>query len=78
MKINDVEVTGISFAYEGCHKIYICETMDDVADAQGYGYVILPLTELKATFDNACDLRFIRNWRLDVSYVGQGESARFE
>lgn len=78
MRINDVEVKGISFAYEGCHKIYICESLDDVAEAHGYGYIILPLNKLKDTFDSACDLRFIRNWKLDVSYVSQGEGARFE
>ena len=78
MKINNVEVKGFSFAYEGCHKIYICETLDDVEEAQGYGYIILPLNKLQDTFESSCDLRFIRNWRLDVNYVGQGERARFE
>lgn len=29
MKINNVEVVGNKFAYDGCHKIYIIEDMED-------------------------------------------------
>ena len=29
MKINNVEVIGNRFAYDGCHKIYVIENQED-------------------------------------------------
>ena len=30
------------------------------------------------TYRNSCELRFVRNWKLDKLYVGQYEIATFE
>ena len=34
MKINGSEVIGEFFAYDGCHKIYICESDMDIKVAE--------------------------------------------
>ena len=78
MKINSKPVTGTSFAYDGCHKIYICENTQDEQDAQKNGYTIHPISELENTYENSCDLRFIHNWTLDKDYVSQLEPALFQ
>ena len=78
MIINGEKVKGISVAYEGCHKIYICEDEHDEVMMRGYGYSIYPLDDLPKIWDSSCSLRFISNAKLDKQYVGQFEEARFE
>lgn len=46
MKINNVEVVGNKFAYDGCHKIYIIEDMEDEQKAIDCGYEIFNISEL--------------------------------
>lgn len=38
-------------AFDGCHKIYICENDEDLAEAKEYGYKIHELDELKTLFE---------------------------
>ena len=64
-------------AYDGCHKIYICEDDEDLKEAKEYGYQIHELDELKTLFEKSCPLKFIYNWSLTEYYVGQGEDAKF-
>lgn len=78
MKINNVEVVGNKFAYDGCHKIYIIEDMEDEQKAIDCGYEIFNISELVDMYRNSCELRFVRNWKLDKLYVGQYEYATFE
>lgn len=79
MQINGKKViTNGKFAYDGCHKIYILEDKQDEEDAIEYGYGIWFMSFLEETYNNSCDLRFIRNWKLDKAYVNQFEDARFE
>lgn len=78
MKINDMEVLGKLFAYDGCHKIYIIENSDDKQEALKIGYDVLPISNLKEIFYSSCPLKFISNWSLDKSYVNQFENAVFE
>lgn len=78
MKINNQEVVGEMFAYDGCHKIYVIEDAEDRRDAIEYGYKVFPIDELEDAFDNSCELRFIHNWKLDKAYVPQFEEAHFE
>ena len=78
MKINNVEVVGNKFAYDGCHKIYIIEDTEDEQKAIDCGYEILNISDLIDTYRNSCELRFVRNWKLDKLYVGQYEIAVFE
>ena len=82
MKINGLEVTAQTFAFDGCHKIYLLENEAEEANARELGYNIYPIHELRQAYEDSCGLRFISNWPLIddnfVSYVGQGEDANFE
>ena len=42
------------------------------------GYKILDISQLMKTYEYSCELRFIRNWKLDKLYVAQFENATFE
>lgn len=78
MKINGIEVFGDTFAYDGCHKIYICECQSDEEKAMEYGYKIFPIEMLEDVYKDSCPLKFICNWELDKYYVPQFEEAKFE
>ena len=78
MLINKQEVQGSKFAFDGCHKIYVCETVDDEEAAEDSGYEIRPIQRIERAFINSCSLRFISNWALDKHYVRQGDHAVFE
>ena len=78
MRINGIEVLGDTFAYDGCHKIYICECQSDEEEAVEYGYKILPMEVLDEIWEDSCPLRFISNWALNKQYVPQFEDAEFE
>lgn len=78
LKINGKEVKGKKFAYDGCHKIYIIEDLEDEKNHIEYGYNILEIDKLIEAYKNSCELRFISNAKLNVSYVGQFEKAIFE
>lgn len=78
MKINGIEVIGNSFAYDGCHKIYILETKEDAAEALSYGYEIIPIAHVENAYRNSCGLEFISNWALTTHYAEQSETAKFD
>lgn len=78
MKINGIEVLGDTFAYDDCHRIYICECQSDEEEAVKYGYKIYPIEVVDEAWENSCSLRFINNWALDKTYVAQFEDAEFE
>ena len=78
MKVNGIKVEGISVAYEGCHKIYICEDEQDEEMMRSYGYEIYPLSDLPTIYENACSLRFIDNAKLTKVYAPQCEDAIIE
>lgn len=64
-------------AYDGCHKIYICESNEDMEEAKNRGFKIYELNELEDLFNKSCPLVFIYNWNLTEYYVGQSEDAEF-
>lgn len=78
MKINGEAVIGEQFAYDGCHKIYIIEDLEDKAEAIEDGYMLLPINQLEEAYENSCGLKFISNWSLTKKYVAQFEEADFE
>lgn len=78
MKINNVEVIGNRFAYDGCHKIYVIENQEDEQKSRECGYEILDISQLIKTYKDSCELRFIRNWKLDKLYAAQFEDVTFE
>jgi len=78
IKINDTPTDAQEFAYDGCHKIYLLESEDDRNESIALGYKILPVSALKDTFENSCELRFVSNWMLTIHPVSQFEDAHFE
>ena len=77
MKINGQEITAKAFAFDGCHKIYLCDNRKDETAAVQMGYEVFPISELPAAYDGSCGLRFISNWALDKQYAAQFEDAVF-
>ena len=78
MKINGKEVVAEGFAFDGCHKIYVLEQDSDFEEAGEVGYDLYEIDGLQDAYEDACPLKFISNWKLDTSFVGQGEDAKFE
>lgn len=66
------------FAYDGCHKIYLIEDSKDKEEALKIGYNLISINLLEETYEDSCSLKFISNWKLSKSYVGQFEEANFE
>ena len=77
MTLNDETITAKQFAYDGCHKIYLIEDNEDYEEAK-HGYDILPISQLRNTFFDSCELRFVSNWKLTKHYVEQFQEANFE
>ncbi len=69
-KINKIK--GLGFGYDGCHKIYILETEEDIKEAKETGYdKVYDMSELLEIYNNSCPLRFINNWKLDKTFIEQ-------
>jgi hypothetical protein len=77
MRINNIKITATEFAYDGCHKIYLIESLEDKLEALDTGYELLPIENLKQVFKDSCSLKFISNWKLDKTIVSQFENYRF-
>lgn len=77
MKINNKPVTGSQFAYDGCHKIYILETEENVIEARNEGFDIYPIEKIQEIYSGSCPLKFIDNWNLNNKYVPQCVQAVF-
>ena len=78
MKINGQAIKAKEFAYDGCHKIYLLETLEDRDEAKVGEYDILPIKDLKKTYNCSCGLQFISNWKLSDRYADQFQQADFE
>ena len=65
----------LGFGYDGCHKIYVAETAEDVRELKSYGYdEIYPMSELERIYSNSCYLRFISWVNINKpNIVPQGE-----
>jgi hypothetical protein len=73
MRINNQEIHAQFFAYDGCHKIYLIETEQQMLEFQNSRYQIKPISELKRTFDASCELRFVNSADLKITFVKQYE-----
>jgi hypothetical protein len=71
VKINNMETNAKQIAYDGCHKIYLIESMDDLREAIAAKYQIHPIEDLESAYMDSCSLRFINNWKLDKTFVPQ-------
>lgn len=70
--INGKRVKAKEFAFDGCHKIYLLDRVEDRTEALEVGYEILPIKQLRRTYECSCPLKFIHNWQLNKTYVEQG------
>lgn len=64
-------------AYDGCHKIYICEDEEDVKEAIEIGYEIHEISELEKLYKGSCSLVFISDWKLLDCYIPQFTEVEF-
>lgn len=62
MKINGKEITAKAFAFDGCHKIYLVETVEDDETLREYGYDIYEISGIKQAYEDSCSLRFIQTF----------------
>lgn len=63
---NIYDVPAMKVAFDGCHKIYLCATMEEVVEALGYSYNIHEIEELPTLWDKSCGLRFISCWDVET------------
>lgn len=68
---NGNEIKGLAVAYDGCHKIYICETEADIERMKELGYQINEMSELEDIYNKSCSLRFIDSADLKKCFVAQ-------
>lgn len=78
MEINGMEINGKKFAYDGCHKIYVLANDIEEAKAKKSNYEIHDISEIKSTYEESCELKFISSWDLTTSYAMQGRPASFK
>ena len=76
--INEIAITQDCFAFDGCHKFYLCDTEADRKMMRDYSYHIYPISDLPMAWNDSCPLRFILSADLETTYVNQGEPAWFE
>jgi len=62
---------GDKFAFDGCHKIYILNTLKEEKQAIKDEYRIYDIKNLKDIYKNSCPLKFVSSWNLKISFVKQ-------
>lgn len=72
IQINRVKTKCEAIAFDGCQKIYICETEKDVKEAETNHYKLHSPKELQELWDESCSLRFVNSWDLKTIFVDQG------
>ena len=80
--LNEHIITGDStrFVWDGCHKIYLVETEQDVLDVKelcGEDEILYPLEDLPRIWRQSCPLKFISNFSLTKQFVHQFNEATF-
>lgn len=76
--INGRECPATEFGFDGCHKIYVCDTEEGRAKLVELGYDLYPMEVLPEVWTSTCSLRFIQSGDLERTYVSQCEPASFE
>lgn len=71
--INDHTTQAKEFGYDGCHKIYLCDTPEGKAELVELGYDLYPIESLDAIYHESCGLRFISDAKLTKRYIHQFE-----
>lgn len=71
--INGYQTRAKEFGYDGCHKIYLCDTPEGKAQLEEYGYDFYPIEDLATCYMESCGLRFISDAMLTKQYITQFE-----
>lgn len=74
VKIGSEKSIAKHFAFDHCHKIYLCEDKQDIKKAKKYGYEIYDIYLLDWAWDMSCSLRFISNMKLNKDFIPQSEN----
>jgi hypothetical protein len=77
-KINGKEFEAEAFGFDGCHKIYLCDSEEGQRQLEEYGYDLYPIEDLPIAWIDTCPLRFIQSGDLKRTFVGQCEPVVFE
>lgn len=76
-KLNAIAAKGdaVSLAFDGCHKIYLLQSREDISDARACDYYIVPSSQIHKVWEDSCGLRFVSAWSLadDALCIDQGE-----
>lgn len=79
MKCNRKIIKGDKFVWDGCHKIYVLQTPEEVQEASNDGFKIYPIENLPEIYNRSCPLRFISYWDVSKPYIcPQGVKASFK
>lgn len=74
VKIGRKKSIAKQFAFDHCHKIYLCEDEQDIKQAKEDGYEIYDIYLLDWAWETSCPLRFMRNWKLNKNFIPQSEN----
>ena len=58
-KLDEISKSELPIAWDGCHKIYMCHSRDDVDMMKDYGYEIHLPNKIHDIWDKSCELKFI-------------------
>ena len=61
-KIEAIEKSEMSLAFDGCHKIYFLQDDERERDAREIGYDIYPCSKLRELLEASCSLVFVNRW----------------
>lgn len=74
-KLDAIEASDLMVAFDGCHKLYLVDGPEEIADASATGYDLHEAKEIRALVNRSCGLVFVHAWNLGNHPwdIGQGE-----
>lgn len=63
-KIAAIEKSDCLLAWDGCHKIYLLTTPEEIADAADSGYGMYRGSDIRECITSSCGLVFVQKWGL--------------
>lgn len=63
-KIEAIERSEMSLAFDSCHKIYYLSNDQAEAEAREMGYDVYPCSRLRELLEASCSLVFVNRWSL--------------
>jgi hypothetical protein len=74
-KLHEIGKSEMPLAWDGCHKIYFCQSGKDVKEAKDLGYEMHLPSEIHDIWNKSCFLKFAHPWDASVHplEIHQGE-----